>query len=137
MKKNILFALFCMLFLFSCSPKPEKAIIIINNYLDLRTVSQYQAMYSFFAEKFQSDISFQEYENFENLYKQKFGGLNKRKVKKWSYRKNFACGESSGKLVVIIMSCQYDQASTEETFTMINKNNKWYIFDYYLRPIFK
>ncbi|MBU1078428.1 MAG: hypothetical protein KKH98_14115 [Spirochaetes bacterium] len=136
MKKCSIIVLFIILLFFinGCSTPPDSAFLKIEQYLQLRQKNSIELLYGFYNANFKEEISLEKFIEFERIYKKKFGKLEEFKLKRWSKRKNFSFGKDSGSMFVFIYLCTYQYGNTEETFTLIENNKQWKIFDYYLKP---
>ncbi len=137
MKNKIFYfiLLFALSLNISCSKEPVSAFKTVEKYFQLRSQEEYNQLYDFFHDNFKRDISLKRFIDFEKIYRRRFGICEEYKFKKWKERKNFSCGKNRGRMIVLIYDCKYTSGNTEETFTLIKKQDKWKIFDYYLRPM--
>ena len=137
MKKFFIIFLVIFLIIIACERKlPNKSFELIEKFLKFRNENNYIQMYKLYYHRYYKSVPFESFKYREDIYAKRFGKLIKYELIRWSYRKNFACGPGSGKMVAVIVHCIYTGGETEETFTLLNvANNEWKIFDYYLKPI--
>jgi len=136
MKKYLIIILLSLLTL-SCAKRiPENTLELIEKFFKFRNQKNYIKMYNLYHPSYYKTVPFLSFKYTEDAYAKKFGRFLSYKLKRWSYRKNFACGTTSGRMVSIILNCKYMGGETEETFTLIKTGkNEWKIFDYYLKPL--
>lgn len=133
---NKFMILFLMILLnLQCFKTPEGAFKTVDNFFQLRNQGAYGQQYNLFHENFKKNVSIENYIEVQKIYRKGIGQLKEYKLKKRSERKNFSCGRGSGRMVALIYDCIYTNRNAEETFTMIKVDDKWEIFDYYLRPM--